>query len=59
MVTFSTLEATYELLTIAASGLTDVLPLGTLYGLVEELFESPGDGYLLFIKIRAVIFQGL
>jgi len=60
MVTFSTLKAACELLMIVASGLADVLLLGILFGLLEELFEPLGNhGHLLFIKIRAIIFQGL
>ena len=60
MVTFSTLETSSELLTFIASGLADILLLGVLFGLLEELLEFPGDhGNLLFIEVRAILFQGL
>ena len=60
MVTFSTLETSSELLTFIASGLADILLLGVLFGLLEELLEFSGDhGHLFFIKMRTILFQAL
>ena len=57
MVTFSTFEASRELLTIIAFGLADVLLLGILSGLLEEFVEAlDNHGHLLIIEIRLIIF---
>ena len=52
MVTFTTLETSYELLTFIAFGLAEVLLFRVLFGFLKELLEFSSDhGHLLFIEI--------
>ena len=56
---FVTLKTSSELLMFVASGLADILRLGVLFGLLEELLKFSDDhGHLLFIEMQAIIIQG-